>query len=423
MDMVKITPAPLCGKLKAPPSKSFAHRAIISAFLAKEPCRITNLAMSKDISATLDCIKQLGAEFEYNSRYGSAVIDGSKASRKDNILLDCGESGSTLRFFIPIALALNGKASFTGHGKLMERPLKPYFDIFDQKGIKYSLKGSILRLEGRLTPGEYNIDGRVSSQFITGLLFALPLLGADSVINVVGGLSSKAYIDITLDVLKKFGIKIENKNYSAFIIKGNQSYKAHQYRVEGDFSQAAFWLVAGAIGCDVVCSGLNESGLQGDKKILEIIKQTGAKIIRTGSSSFQAVCTSDMHGIRVDADEIPDLVPILAVLLCFCKGKSRIENAGRLRIKESDRLAAISTELKKMGAKITEGDDFLEIEGCQVLSGAKLSAWNDHRIAMALAIAACRCEGEASISGAKKAVTKSYPDFFEDYISLGGVVE
>ncbi len=420
--MVKISPSVLSGTVQAPPSKSYAHRAVISAFLSDGECTIKNLGMSADISATLNCAKQLGAIVKYSEKKRTATVKKGETTSSD-LLLDCGESGSTLRFFIPIAMTMTDNVSFTGHGRLMERPLAPYFDIFDKKKIPYRLNDGILTVKGRLKAGTYEIDGTVSSQFITGLLFALPLLAGSSKIKIKGELTSKAYIDITLDVMKKFGIEIKNNGYSSFEIKGNQKYGCKNYTVEGDFSNAAFWLVAGAIGCDITCSGIDEKTLQGDREIIRIIEKTGAIIKRTGKDSIKVQPTANMHGITVDADEIPDLVPILAVLFSFCKGVSRIENAGRLRIKESDRLAAITAELTKMGAVITEGEDFLEIEGHQILYGAELSSWNDHRIAMAAAIAACRCEGDVSIEGASKAVAKSYPDFFEDYKALGGVTE
>ncbi len=423
MDMVSITPTVLNGKVDIPPSKSFAHRAIIAGFLSGKSCCISNLCLSQDIKATLGCVKMLGAKFNFDKKSALVTFKDSFKSIKKIPKLDCGESGSTLRFFIPIVLALHPKAKFTGHGRLMERPLTPYFDIFEEKGISYSLKNNVLSVEGRLKPGTFKIDGSISSQFITGLLFALPLLDGDSRIEIQGNLSSRSYVDITISVLKSFGIEIENENYSAFNIKGNQKYKPQDYTVEGDFSQGAFFLTAGALGCNVTCHGLDENSLQGDKKIIEIIEGTGSKVEKCGNTSLRAIHTGIMRGITVDADEIPDLVPILAVLMCFCKGTSRIENAGRLRLKESDRLAAICSELKKMGADITEGEDFLEIQGKQVLYGGKLSSWNDHRIAMALAIATCRAEGEVVIDGAKHAVKKSYPNFFDDYKALGGNVE
>ena len=420
MDMVTIAPSPLCGTVKIPPSKSFAHRAIISAFLSNGSCTVSNIELSKDIEATLSCVKALGGNAEFDKKTLTVSFKKADKSCAEPPVLDCGESGSTLRFFIPIALALVGGASFKGHGKLMERPLEPYFEIFQKKGIKYHKTKNVLTLSGKLTSGEFSLDGSVSSQFLTGLLFALPILDGDSIIKIDGNLSSKGYVDITLDVLKNFGIEIENLEYKTFLVKGNQKYTATNYTVEGDFSQAAFFLVAGALGCDVCCQGLRRDSLQGDKKITEILEKAGAKVTWLDDNTLKASQSPLMHSITVDADEIPDLVPIISVLLSFCKGKSRIENAARLRLKESDRLAAMASELSKMGADITEGADFLEISGKQTLRGCDLSSWNDHRIAMALSVAACRAEGGISIKGAKKAITKSYPTFFDDYVKLGG---
>ncbi len=423
MDMVTITPSPLSGTVKIPPSKSFAHRAIISAFLSNSPCTVSNIELSKDIEASLSCVKALGGNAKFDKKTKTVNFKKSNNRPTQSSILDCGESGSTLRFFIPIALALGNNASFKGHGKLMRRPLEPYFEIFQKKGIEYRKKGNILSISGKLTPGEFSLNGSVSSQFLTGLLFALPILDGDSIIKIDGNLSSKGYVDITLDVLKTFGIKIENFDYKTFEIKGNQKYTATNYTVEGDFSQAAFFLVAGALGCDISCQGLKQDSLQGDKKITEILETVGAKVTWLDDNTLKASSSALMHGITVDADEIPDLVPIISVLLSFCKGKSRIENAARLRLKESDRLAAMASELSKIGADITEGDDFLEISGKQTLRGCDLSSWNDHRIAMALSVAACRSEGDISIDGAKKAITKSYPAFFDDYARLGGNVK
>ncbi|MBQ2932278.1 MAG: 3-phosphoshikimate 1-carboxyvinyltransferase [Clostridia bacterium] len=420
MDKITITPCPLSGSVKIPPSKSYAHRAIISAFLSGGDCKIENIKLSDDISATLSCMKALGGEYIYDPQSLTLNISRKTKPLTKKVRLDCLESGSTLRFFIPIALSLGTEFEFSGKDRLLSRPLDPYFKIFDHLGIEYHQTENSLLISGSLKPGKFVIDGSVSSQFVTGLLFALPLLDGTSEIAIDGNLSSKGYIDITLDVLKKFGIKIKNDNYKTFIIEGNQKYKAQNYVVEGDFSQSAFFLVAGALGSDITVSGLNPDSLQGDKKILDIIKETGAKIEQVSKSDFSAICTSLMHGITIDADEVPDLVPVLAVLFAFCKGESRITNASRLRLKESDRLSTTCDVLKKMGADIEEGEDFLVIKGKQTLKGAEVSAHNDHRIAMAAAIAACRCEGDVIIDGAEKAVSKSYPDFFEDYNNLGG---
>lgn len=423
MDMVNIKPAMLEGEVRIPPSKSIAHRAVIAAFLSRGKCSIENIDLSDDISATVGCIKAMGAKCRYDKRNRVLEISCEKLkSTSRRITLDCGESGSTLRFFIPIALALGFKCNFTGRGRLMKRPMEPYMKVFEEKGIRYELHDDVLTTDGKLVAGKYIIDGSLSSQFVTGLLFALSTLEGDSEIVIDGETVSCGYIDLTLATLSDFGIEVENKDYKQFVIKGNQKYKVMDYSVEGDFSQAAFFLVAGAIGSNVVCTGMNPDSIQGDKEILNILENVGATVKIEDGGKIQAEYSADMHGITVDAGEIPDLVPILAVLLSFCRGESRIVNAGRLRIKESDRLKAVSSELKHLGVDITEGTDYLKINGRHVLEGTTVSAWNDHRIAMSMAIAASRCEGDVGITGAETAVKKSYPDFFEDYRSLGGVV-
>lgn len=419
MDYVTIEPGRLKGTVKVPPSKSEAHRAIIAAALSGGECRVDNIAMSADITATLDGMRALGCKYTVSK--GGGYVKLAPKSRKfsgKEIEIDCAESGSTLRFLIPIALLSGKDIKFTGRGRLMQRPMKPYFDMFDKKGIVYEKGQDYLKLSGKLESGLYKLPGDISSQFITGLLFALPQLDGDSKIEVTTPMESKGYIDMTLNVLKQFGIEIQNKNYRRFIIQGGQSYTPRDFTVEGDYSQAAFFLVAGAIGCDVTCTGLKSDSLQGDKAIIDIIKQTGAQIEET-KEGIRAVHTANMHGITVDVRDIPDLVPILAVLLSFCRGESRIINAGRLRMKESDRLAAITSELKQLGGNIAEGGDSLTINGVQALCCNTVSSWNDHRIAMATAIAACRCEGDGvNIMGGKEAVKKSYPDFFEVYERL-----
>jgi 3-phosphoshikimate 1-carboxyvinyltransferase len=409
----------LKGTVQAPPSKSVAHRAIIAAALSGGRCRIRNVAMSKDIQATLGCMEALGAKVQFDEKKGEVILDGREDKPlKKTLTMDCCESGSTLRFMIPLALLTGQKVTFTGEGRLMQRPQKPYADLFAKKGISYIQEENCIHVKGMLKAGLFQLPGNVSSQFITGLLFALPLLEGDSEIQLTTILESKGYVDLTLQVLRDFGIQIENKNYRRFIIPGGQSYQACDYIVEADYSQAAFFLVAGALGCDVGISGLKKESLQGDKKILELLQEVGANVEEDADGTIRARRTEEMRGIRIDAGEIPDLVPILAVLCAFCKGESLIYNAGRLRMKESDRLSAVTSELRHLGVQIEEGADYLKIVGAQVISGTTVSSWNDHRIAMALAIAACRAEGEVAIVDAKKAVTKSYPNFFEVYTAL-----
>ncbi|MBQ4146265.1 MAG: 3-phosphoshikimate 1-carboxyvinyltransferase [Clostridia bacterium] len=420
MEVTKIEPEMLIGNVIVPPSKSVAHRAIISAALSGDACKIDNVAFSKDIEATLGCMKSLGALFEYNEKNKTVEFfeNNGLFKGKGKLVLNCEESGSTLRFLMPLALLSGREVVLNGKGRLMQRPQKPYFDLFDKLGIEYELKGNKLKIKGRLKAGKFKIAGNVSSQFITGLLFTLPLLDGDSIIEITTEMESKSYLDLTLQTLNEFGIEIINEKYQKFIIAGNQKYKGKNYFVEGDYSQAAFFLVAGAIGCDVGVYGLKENSLQGDKKILDILNEAGARIDTLPDGCIKASRTEAMHGVTIDARDIPDLVPILSVLCAFCPGESRIINAGRLRMKESDRLTSTSSELRMLGADIEEGEDYLKICGKQSLCGETVSAWGDQRIAMMLAIAACRCEGVVSITGAQEAVKKSYPDFFQVYESL-----
>lgn len=410
----------LKGIVSVPPSKSVTHRAIIAAALSGEECTIENVVMSNDIKATVQCMRALGAKCMVNTKSMTVNVSAKKTYRvKNTINLDCGESGSTLRFLMPLALGKGVPVKFVGHGRLMQRPQTPYFNIFREKGIRFEVGDDYIILDGTLTSGSYSLAGNVSSQFITGLLFALPLLKGDSEILISGELESKGYVDLTIDILSKFGIEISNYKYKLFRIKGGQKYKScGEFKVEADYSQAAFFLVADAIGCNVECMNLNPKSLQGDRAILDIIKDAGARIVKGPNGGIMAKKTAVMHGITIDAKHIPDLVPIAAVLCSFLNGESRIINAGRLRLKESDRLKSTSSELSRLGIDIKEERDGLVINGRELIDGNVCSAWNDHRIAMAIAIAACRSEGEIEIIGANEAVKKSYPDFFEVYDRL-----
>lgn len=418
MNSIKIKPSKLRGHIIIPPSKSLSHRAIICAALCnKGESIISNLILSEDIKATIDGVKALGANTElikeenniYKLKINKSQYDINLKKDK-KISINCRESGSTLRFLIPLGLALKEECEFTGYGKLVERPLEVYYKIFDEQGIVYeNNNGKLpLKVKGKLKSGQFKVEGNISSQFISGLFFTLPLLSDNSQIKIINNLESKGYIDLTLDILKKFNIHIENNNYEEFLVKGNSEYKALNYKVEGDYSQGAFFLVAKELGNKVLCEGLEENSLQGDKEILNII------------SKFQDLKENE---IVIDASQIPDLVPILTVLACLQENKiTKIIKAERLRIKESDRLKAIATELNKLGGEVNELPDGLVIKGKNTLKGgAKVSSWNDHRIAMALAIAATRCEEEVILEGFE-AVNKSYPDFWNDYKSLGGEI-
>lgn len=421
MNCVKINPNKLEGEINIPPSKSLSHRAIICAALSEGESHIGNLIFSDDIDATCDAMKALGAKIEKTSAT-SLKIKGNFPLEIKKEVLDCKESGSTLRFLIPISLLAEGKVEFQGKGKLISRPLGTYYNIFDQQGIAYkNNNGELpLHLKGSLKPGEFKVEGDISSQFISGLMFTLPLLDGDSKIVIRGELESKGYVDLTIDMLEKFGIKIINKDYKEFIIEGGQEYKARDYKVEGDFSQAAFWLVGGMLGEKIDCRDLNLDSLQGDKAILDLILEMGGSLDMKESSVLAK--KSHTRGIVIDASEWPDIVPILTVLAAFSQGQTKIVNAARLRIKESDRLRAISTELNKLGADVKELEDGLVINGGKHLKGGTVYSWNDHRIAMSLAIASIKCDGEVTITNSD-VVNKSYPHFWEDFKSVGGDID
>jgi len=317
---------------------------------------------------------------------------------------DCGESGSTLRFLIPIALAVSGGGTFTGHGRLMERPQKPYFDIFDRQGIAYHQVGGTLTVQGRLLPGIFELPGNVSSQFVTGLLYALPLLDGDSVIQMTSPLESCAYVDMTLEILKQSGIQVENQNYESFLIPGNQTYRAGELTVEADWSQAGFWYAANFLDCALTITGLNPYSAQGDMAVADLYW----KLARPGD-------------VEIDISGIPDLLPPLAVMAALRSGTTCFVNAARLRIKESDRLATVCQMLNALGGQAKEGPDSLTVYGVPSLSSGTVDGANDHRIVMAAAIAATACREDVTILGAQ-AVNKSYPSFWEDYKNLGGVI-
>ena len=405
---IKITPTKLSGSVQIPPSKSVAHRMIISAALAKGRSVISNLYPSVDILATIDCMKQLGAKIELD---GDVAIIYGIEKLPERALLDCHESGSTMRFLIPVVCALGVECTFVGRGKLPTRPITPYLEQFPKHGIEFDLSGAkageILpcTVRGKLTAGRFEIGGGISSQFITGLLLALPLLGGDSEIALTSHLESRPYVDITMGCLNEFGVQVsESKN--SFFVAGGQEFKAHDCIVEGDYSQAAFFRVANSLGCDIKIEGLSERSLQGDRQIMEICNN--AEALGGGLKPFS-----------IDCSDIPDLVPILTVLACFCNGRSEITNVARLRIKESDRLEAISNCLNRIGGKVVAYEDRLVIEGVQSLSGGEIDCYNDHRIPMAMSIAAVKCTNPLILRGAE-CIAKSYPNFFEHYNALGG---
>lgn len=421
----KIYPSILEGAVKVPPSKSMAHRAIICASFSDGRSKIDNIDYSDDIIATIEGMKSLGAKIvriedilEIEGVYSSDAIN------KEERVIDCNESGSTLRFLVPISLLVPGKSKFIGRGNLGKRPLNTYYEIFDKQGIKYSYEEEKLNLniEGNLSGGDFYVKGNVSSQFISGLLFALPLLKEDSKIIITTEMESKGYIDLTLSAMKEFGIDVVNNDYKEFIIRGNQRYIAKNYRVEGDYSQSAFFLCANAIGNNIEVRDLSLESLQGDKEVVDILERMGVKFINC-ENGIRSEVNNGIKSTIIDGSQCPDIIPVLAATASLANGRTEIVNAGRLRIKECDRLAAINMELSKLGAKIIEKNDGLIIDGIDNLEGGAI-VWShkDHRIAMTLAIIATRCNKPIIIKD-YECVAKSYPKFFEDYKALGGKVD
>lgn len=419
MHQLTITPAPLAGQVTIPPSKSVAHRAIMAASLAAGISHVQNIDLSDDMIATIDGMRALHATIDITG--DSLLIKGIGSKRPSApVAVDCNESGSTLRFLVPVALALGGEFTFTGRGNLGKRPLTPYYKLLDRQAIPYSTGRETfpLSVDGRLSPDVISLPGDISSQFITGLLFALPLLECDSEIKVTSPLQSKGYVDLTLQVLREFGIQITHEQYQHFYIKGKQGYAARAYTVEGDYSQAAFFLCAAALGSDVTVAGLKTDSLQGDKEILPILERMGATI--TDTPQGLRLTVGQLRGTIIDASEIPDIIPVLAATACVAKGQTVITNAGRLRIKECDRFAAIINEMTRLGADIASDGDSILIQGKERLrGGCAVQSYADHRIAMSLAIIAQACEQPVTIHE-YTCVAKSYPRFFEDFAALGG---
>lgn len=411
MANLTLYPQKLHGNVTVPPSKSMAHRAVICASLAAGRSIIKNIQLSEDIIATIEGMRSFGAFISYENQ--TLTIDGAEmGSPQENRTIDCNESGSTLRFLIPLATLFTGQTHFIGQGQLGKRPLEPYQELFGAQSLHYhqAISENLqLSVSGPLTPGIYEMRGDISSQFITGMLLTLPLLSGDSVLKITTHLESKGYIDLTLSILQAFGIVIEqDNNGQEFRIKGHQAYTARDYTVEGDYSQAAFWLSANALGNELLVNGLDSDSLQGDQAIVSILDT-----LSDGSHDSERV---------IDGAQVPDIIPVVALVAALSNGKTKIINLERLRIKESDRLVATQKELTALGAQIEIIGDSLLIEGVSRLSGGQ-QVWShkDHRMAMMLAIASTVC-GEPIHIKDTDCVKKSYPNFWETFQQLGGKI-
>lgn len=420
MTQIAIQPKKIKGSVQVPPSKSMAHRAIICASLARGKSVISNIEYSKDIEATISAMKALGTMIFQHDDY--LEIDGTTTFMKNNCEIDCCESGSTLRFMVPISIVCEANVHFIGEGRLGKRPMDVYYRIFDQQNIGYLYRENVLDLyiRGQLKGGVFEIAGDVSSQFISGLLFALPLMDEDSKIMITSPLQSKGYIDLTIQMLNQYGIKIINHDYQEFIIPGCQMYQPCDYCVEADFSQAAFYLVAGVLGNRVDLIGLNLDSKQGDKEAIDILERMGCRLLKNenGYSMYPGILSSTI----IDGSQCPDIIPVIALACALSQGVSEIQNIGRLRIKECDRLSATVEVINQLGGIAKEGKDSMIIEGVSSLQGGMVSSYNDHRMAMMEAIASTVCE-DAVVIDQKECVQKSYPSFWEHFKSLGGVYD
>lgn len=410
---VVVKPGKIKGSIQVPSSKSVSHRALICAALAKGTSKLSNVLECDDTRATIQALKAFGVKVTRTKKGAYTVRGGtSQAPRRP---INCGESGSTLRFLMSVACLSPGKVILTGKPGLLKRPVKDGTHALKQLGAKITDHSGFppVTILPSVCGGTSFLRGDVSSQFLSGMLLAAPCFKKKTSIKLVTALESRPYVDLTLQVMKEFGVKVDVAGRE-FVVSPS-FYRSRNYVVEGDFSSAAFLIAAGVLAGKVVVRGLNRNSKQADKAIIQILRKMGAKLHWAGNALIAQ--KSSLHAERIDVRDCPDLVPVLAAVACFAKGTSRIHNAGRLRLKESDRLAAITQELRKMGAEITEKKDELLIHGGKPLHGASIDPHGDHRIAMACAVAALRAEGKTVIQKSE-CVKKSYPTFFRDLRAL-----
>ncbi len=406
----KVSPFSANGSVDSVPSKSFAHRIIILSCLSKGKTIVKNVGYSDDIKATCSCMQALGAKID---RDGNNLKIFGIENLPKKVFLDFNESGSTMRFLLPIVCALGVETEWTGRGKLLTRPNTALYNSLIEKGVKINQN----KISGKLTNGQYVIDQSVSSQFISGLILALPLLKEKSTIKLVGSKVSSHYVDITLKIASEFGLKYKVTDDTIDIISTKGFISCGEYVVEGDWSGAAFPLALGVLSGKVAISNLNVDSLQGDREIVNVIQQMGGKI--TIKDNFIIAEKSQLNGVTLSVEQIPDLAPVIASLMAYAKGESIMLNVDRLKIKESDRLNAIIHNLTLAGIKTEYKDNSLKIFGGEP-KGAEFIGFNDHRIVMSACVLSCMAKGNSKISDVE-AVNKSYPEFFTHYNNLGGI--
>lgn len=415
MEKIKISPSALGGKVLVPPSKSAAHRMILCAALSRGKSIVTPACHSADIDATINAAKALGAKITEENGAFTVLGISEDSLPKTAVTIDCGESGSTLRFLIPIAAALGVTATFIGHGRLPSRPINELTDLLTQNGVVCSDNHLPLTISGRLKAGNYRISGNISSQYLTGLLLALPLVDGDASVSLTTKLESAGYIDMTTNAMRHFGV---NCSVCDSVYTASGSYTPKNAVIEGDWSQACFFLAAAALGGKIGIYGLDPNSLQGDSSAIEIFKGFGLSV-EDKNSFFEAKGGKTLLSRDIDCSQIPDMVPALAVTAALCKGTTRLYGAARLRIKESDRIKTTLNGLLAMGVSAKELPDGLLITGGDKIKGGNIDGAGDHRIVMAFSVLAAAADGDTIISG-YSAINKSYPDFFKDYTMLGG---
>ncbi len=412
---VLINPSKLSGTISVPPSKSQSHRAIICAALAKGKSVINNVVLSDDVLATLSAMEKIGAKVIRNNH--QLIIQGvSRISINDDNFIDCNESGSTLRFLIPLLSLSRQKIVLIGKPGLFKRPMSVYEQLFKSFNLCYQANEKSIIINGALPEGTYHIPGNISSQFVSGLMFALPLLKGDSVIEIEGELESKEYIDMTIDTLKQFGVEV-TVGEAKYFIRGNQKYSPTHVIIEGDYSQMAFFGVAGMLSGDILCKNMVKDSIQPDRRILDCLRQMNGFF--DWSENAINFHYSNTVGTTIDVSQSPDIAPILAILGALSEGTTVIENAARLKYKESNRLQSTYETLRKMNVDVQMTDSSLIIKGQPLVEGGIFESFNDHRIVMAVAIAAIKANHPVTIKNAE-AINKSYPTFFDDYQTLGG---
>ena len=411
-----IIPGARTGRVHIPASKSQAHRLLICAALGEEKTEVVCDGISADIAATAKCLRALGAAVEETE--AGFLVSPIKKVPEGRCELYCGESGSTLRFLLPVVGALGAQAVFHREGRLPQRPLAPLDGVLTAHGMTLSEDGDLLLCSGQLQAGNYEIAGNVSSQYISGLLMALPRLTGESRLTVTGTLESAAYVAMTEDALRLSGVEF-SKNGASYAIPGGQRFRLPaRTAVEGDWSNAAFFLCMGALAKEGVrVEGLNLKSSQGDRGVLDVLRAFGAAV--SEEENAVTVRRGALRGVTVDASPIPDLIPVLSVVASVAAGETRVENAYRLRLKESDRLQSTANLLRALGGRVEEKEDGMVITGVPVLHGGSAETQNDHRLAMSAAVAACAAMGEVTVDN-DACVAKSYPRFWEDYGSLKG---